>query len=376
MDILEYESFDELEDREIRWNQLLSKSLDNNPFLTYEWLTAWWRHYGKGRTIKIFIAKTRKKGKVTLIAPTMYSTYNILGVKLRKLEFIATPASDYHTFLLMNFIESTKVAKPLMEKIVESVTDAECIELKEIPEDSYTSKLLAHLHIKTNSCETNSKVLSRCPYVILPENFETVFQTLGSNMRRNLKRWKKQALRDYKVEFVAYDEIGTVEDAMEIFFELHRKRWKEKNELGSFSNDVSKNFHIEVAEAFAKNGWLALYFLTFNDKPVSALYSYEYNGKLYAYLSGFDPEYATYRPGHLTFEYLIKHSVKRGLNEFDFLRGMEEYKNRWKANVRRNFEFRILKGGLKTKLYNWITNSKSCSYLCKEIGKKVSVCDA
>jgi CelD/BcsL family acetyltransferase involved in cellulose biosynthesis len=84
---------------------------------------------------------------------------------------------------------------------------------------------------------------------------------------------------------------------------------------------------LDVANAFAEKGWLSLFFLTFNDEPVSSFYCFEYNKKLYFYLSGFDPEYAYYRPGHLTFKYIIKYGIEKGLNEFDFLRGNETYKS-------------------------------------------------
>jgi CelD/BcsL family acetyltransferase involved in cellulose biosynthesis len=130
-----------------------------------------------------------------------------------------------------------------------------------------------------------------------------------------------------------------------------------------FSDGDRKSFHKDVANAFAEKGSLDLFFLTFNDRPVSAVYSYEYNGKLYAYLCGFDPEYAKYRPGHLAFKNLIKYGIDKKLKEVDFLRGDEEYKSRWRAKVRNNSVFRVQKRGLSSRFFNWTTNSRSFSYL-------------
>jgi CelD/BcsL family acetyltransferase involved in cellulose biosynthesis len=360
MAILELQRINELNDFETEWNQLLSHSLDNNPFLTYEWLTSWWKLYGKGRTLKLFTANS-SEGETSFIAPIMYSTYRRFGLKLRKAEFVATPDSDYHTFLVTNYQEATKAINPLIESIMEDLSDTDSFVLGEVPEDSYTAKLLENVNV--DGVGTNRSVINSCPYVALPNNHEIYLQTLGSNMRRNLKIWEKQALKDYRVEFVKYDEIGTVKEAMKIFFELHQKSQKAKGNCGVFSDGVNRSFHTDVANAFAEKGWLALFFLTFNDKPVSAVYSYEYNGKLYAYLCGFDPEYARYRPGHLAFKNLIKYGIGKKLKEFDFLRGDEEYKSRWGTMVRNNFEFRIPKRGLKSKFYNWTTNSRSFSYL-------------
>jgi CelD/BcsL family acetyltransferase involved in cellulose biosynthesis len=121
---------------------------------------------------------------------------------------------------------------------------------------------------------------------------------------------------------------------------------------------------LDVANAFAEKGWLALFFLTFNDEPVSSIYCYEYNEKLYAYLSGFDPEYALYRPGHLAIKNLVRYGAEKGLKEFDFLRGNEKYKTIWgSSKIRRNLEFRIPKRSFRAKLYNWTVNSRTLPYL-------------
>jgi CelD/BcsL family acetyltransferase involved in cellulose biosynthesis len=360
MAILELQRINELNDFETEWNQLLSHSLDNNPFLTYEWLTSWWKQYGKGRTLKLFTANSRD-GATSLFAPIMYSTYKRFGIKLRKAEFVATPDSDYHTFLVTNYQEATKAINPLIESIMEDLTDADSFRLGDVPEDSYTAKLLENINL--NGVGTNRSIINTCPYVTLPNNHEIYLQTLGPHMRKSLKRCERQALKDYKVEFVKYDKIGTVKEAMKIFFELHQKRQTQTGETGLFAESTNRSFHLDVANAFAEKGWLALFFLTFNDEPVSGIYCYEYNKKLYFYLSGFNPEYATYRPGHLAIKNLIKYGIEKGLKEFDFLRGNETYKSLWGTKIRRNLEFRIPKKSFKAKLYNWTANNPALPYL-------------
>ena len=46
-----------------------------------------------------------------------------------------------------------------------------------------------------------------------------------------------------------------------------------KGNSGVFSDGDKKSVHTDVANAFAEKGWLGLFFLTFNDQPVSAVYS-------------------------------------------------------------------------------------------------------
>jgi CelD/BcsL family acetyltransferase involved in cellulose biosynthesis len=347
----------ELKGSEQEWNQLLSQSLDNNPFLTYEWLTSWWKYFGKGRELKLFTAENQEPA--SLVVPVMYSKCKVLGSKRNKIEFVASGDSDYQGFLVTNFQKASRTVNQLIKNIMEDSNESDCIVFGDVPEDSATAKLLEGIN-KLGS-NTSCSITSSCPYVPLPNNYELYSQSLGSNMRRNLKVWEKQALKDYRVEFVKYTEIGNVKEAMKIFFDLHQKRQTAMGNCGVFSDSVKRSFHTDVAKAFAERGWLGLFFLTFNDKPVSTVYSYEYNGKLYAYLCGFDPEYARYRPGHLAFKNLIKHGIAKKYRELDFLRGDEEYKSRWRATTRNNLEFKIPKRGLKNKFYNWTTNGWSSS---------------
>lgn len=359
MAILDLQRMDELNDFETDWNQLLSQSLDNNPFLTYEWITSWWKHFGKGRELKFFTSES--KGAVSLVVPIMYSKCKVFGSNRDRVEFVAAGDSDYEVFLVTSLQEAARTVNQLIESIMEDSNEADCVLFGRVPGDSSTARLLEG--INGGGFGVSRLATKSCHYIPLPNNYEIYRQTLGSNMRRNLKIWEKQALKDYRVEFIRYDEIGTVKEAMKVFFELHQKSQMAKGNLGVFSDPAKRSFHMDVANAFAEKGWLGLFFLTFNDRPVSAVYSYEYKGKLYAYLCGFDPEYARYRPGNLAFKNLIKYGVDKKLKEFDFLRGDEEYKSRWGTRVRNNFDFRIPKRGLKSKFYNWTANSRMIPYL-------------
>jgi CelD/BcsL family acetyltransferase involved in cellulose biosynthesis len=352
LELLEVDNFESLK---ADWNKLLSKSLDNNPFLTYEWLTTWWKFFGQEKKLKIFVAKNQ--GQIVLIAPQMRTDYDRLGVNiLKKSEFVASPNSDYHTFILTNFDESQKIMKKLIKDIYE-VQNSDVIIFGEVPETSYTAKLLQNIQIEGYTIDHS--VCSPCPYIELPSDPKTFLQTLGSNMRHNLKKCEADATEKFHVNFINYKEMGSIENAMKAFFALHQRRQTSEGREGYFSSRNNEQFHVEIAKKFAEKDYLALFFLTFNDVPVSSVYCYEYNNKLYAYLCGFDPEYAEYRPGYLVFKKAIEYGINKGLKEFDFMRGSEEYKTRWKATVRNNYEYRVLKNNIKTKLYEYLKTRQS-----------------
>ncbi len=81
-----------------KWNNVLKKSKDDNIFLTWEWLSTWWKHYGKEGKLIILLAED--KNEIVAIAPFMYSVCRLLEFKLRKIEFMGTGHTDYCNFIL------------------------------------------------------------------------------------------------------------------------------------------------------------------------------------------------------------------------------------------------------------------------------------
>ncbi|MGH8103052.1 MAG: GNAT family N-acetyltransferase, partial [bacterium] len=55
-------------------------------------------------------------------------------------------------------------------------------------------------------------------------------------------------------------------------------------------------------------------------------------------------------PGFLLVAHAIEDCIRRGFHEFDFLRGEEEYKFRWKPEVRHNCRIIVARGHWLSKL--------------------------
>lgn len=359
-------AFEEFLDARSAWSSALQRSIDNHVFLTWEWLSIWWRHYGDKR--KFLLITVNDGERILAAAPLMSSRYRLYGLELRKMEFIGTRASDYHSFLLTQ--KRTQHGKMMVE-YAGHAAEWDCIELREVPENSETARVLRDISEGTLRFEERTQNL--CPCIALPSTFEDYFRRLGSNWRRNLRRWERKVGCDYKISFNVHNDIETVNDAMKTFFDLHQKRWEARRQPGAFSDRRFRDFHLDVARSFAERGWLTLNFLSLNDEPVAAGYAFKYAQKLFCYLSGFDPQYSEYEVGNLRHVCLIQHCIKNGLKEYDFLRGTHAYKNLWNTFARRNLQISMTKRKIVPIVYNWITKNEKFSPLTYELGKRLSL---
>ena len=61
----------------------------------------------------------------------------------------------------------------------------------------------------------------------------------------------------HSVELKRFDDAGfSVKEAMNLFIKLHEMKWNSEGKPGAFAEEEFRNFHLDVAESFAKNGWL------------------------------------------------------------------------------------------------------------------------
>jgi CelD/BcsL family acetyltransferase involved in cellulose biosynthesis len=161
--------------------------------------------------------------------------------------------------------------------------------------------------------------------------------------------------KNFSADLVDYSSPSKCVEGLRFFIELNKKRWSSVGQCGAFPNASVCNFHFDVAQSFSKKGMLSLYLLKFDGKPVSGSYGFRYGSKYYAYLNGFDPEYAKFGVGSVLVPYLVNELVKEDLTEFDFLRGDENYKARWNGIPRLNYQVIVGRNGILSSIQRRMT---------------------
>jgi CelD/BcsL family acetyltransferase involved in cellulose biosynthesis len=352
-----------------KWNALLKNNLfGDNVFLTWEWLSIWWRHFREGRKPLVLLVKDERE--ILAIAPLMLSKYKLPGFgTIKKVEFLGVRHSDYNNFIIIKRV--AECMRLIMDYLVDTITDWDWIELKEIPETAENANYLETIFsYSPSNLKLKKRVCNLCPYISLPNSFDLLMKGLSKNMRQNLNKYLRKFSEKHRVELKRYDEAGfSVKEAMELFIKLNEKRWESEGLPGSFkSKEPSfRHFHMDVAELFADKGWLGLYFLTADDEPVSAQYTFEYGQKMFYYLAGFDPQYSNYSVGNLIIRFLLERCIQKGFKEYDMMRGDEPYKLLWTRTVRRNFEIKFVRGTCHSRFFDWMLSNETVNHLAEKL---------
>ena len=314
------------------WNEVLCESEDNTVFLTWEKMASSVLNFDQDKTLNVLCAT--KDDKLVGIAPLRRSRRNINNIlKYTVIEPLAEGNTDYSGLILA---ENEAECLQIFLTHLFDQKDWDLIYLSQVPQMS----LLFDLLIKHRCLLPKFKLeeAAICPYIPIPSTVDELMKGLSSNFRRNLKKRMRKLEKDHgKVELKKYYELGSLDDTMQIFFNLHQKRWVSKGERGVFSQQAVRDTFLTKAKLFAEKGWFSLYFLMVNGKPVAAKYCFKYKRKLYGSLSGFDPVYSAYGVGNLLMLKVLERCVKKGIREYDFMQGDESYKFNWTNKYRRNW---------------------------------------
>jgi CelD/BcsL family acetyltransferase involved in cellulose biosynthesis len=341
MRIIEIDNYSDFLNLKKEWNTLLERC-EHSVFSTWEWHSTWWKHFGSDKRLVLLLATD--KDKIIGIAPLMYYTRKTLGLRRGKITFIGTPHTDYNDFIIADKTEEClRLFIDHLNKIPEKWN---YIELTEIPENSKCIPILSKL-------SKTLKPFPECPYKPLPKSRDTFWNSLSSNLRQSLRKCSKLMKKSFKVEFEDYSGVQSCVDGMHWLFKLHQKRWESRGFAGAFADEKFRNFHLDIAKSFSEKGLLGLFLLKLSGNPVAAIYGFKDKTKFYAYLSGFDPDYYKFSVGNQLRAYVMEKCIENGLLEFDFMRGGETHKDRWKTLSRWNYVAVIPRGILSNTFY-WL----------------------
>ena len=178
--------------------------------------------------------------------------------------------------------------------------------------------------------EFNIKVerLQHSPYIPLPGNWETYLDNLDKKQRHEIRRKMRRAEEGEVMVGVYFtSEAARLEDDMEDFLELMAQDEEKRVFLSPLMRDQMKS----TMRCAFQGGCLQLAFLEVGGQKAAAYLNFDYLNRIWVYNSGLDRSYMQYSPGWVLLGHLIKWANDNGREEFDFMRGDEDYKYKFGA---------------------------------------------
>jgi CelD/BcsL family acetyltransferase involved in cellulose biosynthesis len=306
------------------WDDLLARALVPSIFLTHRWQRIWWEHLGHGNLL--LIAVRDDAGCLAGIAPLFCPAGT--GGKC-EISFIGcVDVSDYLD-VIVDRNRANEVYRAFWSFLASQDAPAwDALNLCNIPQRSPTHTLLAQL-AQSAGYHVSVTVDDVCPVITLPASWDDYLGMLDKKQRHEVRRKVRRAEESAHVRWYAVEGGEGLDDDIESFIGLHQKSTAAKED---FWDEAMKAFFRVVAKAFARAGWLKLYFIEFDGERAATFMCFDYRNEILIYNSGYDPaRFAHLSPGIVLNAHMIEHAIQLGRSRLDFLRGDEEYKFRFGA---------------------------------------------
>jgi predicted N-acyltransferase len=324
--ITDFDSFLELKPS---WDTLVANAGVDHPFVTHEWIRAWWESFSGARTLHIVVA--REGNTVVGIAPMLEETERFYGFKLRKLAFIWNNHVPRCDFIVAE--RRLDVYRALWQYIEAEAKHWDLLLLPQVPEGSPTltglKELAAASGFLVGLWSSDSS-----PYVPISGTWENYFESLPRKHRSNLQSRTAllSGLGKVELEHLSGD-TGDIGTALDEGFQIEAA-----GSNGAVGNTVLcdarvRTFYSKLAKTPGIKNSVRLHFLRSGSKRIAFDYSLHYANSMYLIKGGHLPEYTAYSPKNILASMNIENCFRQGLQRYDFLGKEEEWKSRWCRGV-------------------------------------------
>jgi len=300
------ETLEELRDD---WSRLAHDT--NNLFGTWEWISTWWRNFGRNGD-RIVVSCRERDGRLAAILPL----YRVSVHGLRLIRFLGHGAAD-QIGRIRAPADYAQAAYSLRQLLDERLAGWSLFLGEELPAEHDSASLL------------RARLVSRTatPTIRFDEggDWDDFLASRSANFRQQVRRRERNVFRRHDVQYRLVVTSDDLQGELDILFRLHRLRWGRR--LSTFSSQ--EQFHREFAEHAQQRGWLRLWFLEAEGVPVAGWYGFRYCGTEYYYQAGRDPRLDRDALGFVLLSHTIRQALEDGVTEYRFLRGGEAYKYRF-----------------------------------------------
>jgi predicted N-acyltransferase len=183
-----------------------------------------------------------------------------------------------------------------------------------------------------------------CPAIQFTGGWDHYARQLSSNFRSQIRRHHKRIVNHDTVSFrligVAEADAFTAE-----LIRLNRTRMQDKGDVSSLEEEAFREFLHEAVPYMAREGLAWMDVVESGGDTFGAALNFVHGDTVYYYMGGFAEDAKSLRPGTALFVQVIQRSIERGLDQYDFLRGAENYKYRWGATDVPTYQVTVYPGG-------------------------------
>jgi CelD/BcsL family acetyltransferase involved in cellulose biosynthesis len=323
------------------WNDLLTQTPAATFFQSYDWLEAYWRHFGAGQRLRVLVVSDGERllGILPLVVRSETS-------RVGRIRVLGYPLHDWGTFYGPIGPEPAATLLAGLEHVRQTRRDWDVLDLRWVDRDG-SDQGRTEQAMQLAGFRPCCQAWDQAPHVEFTGTWQDYWSGRGKKFRHNVERCLRRLSEQGEVTLVRHrpppasrGEGDPRWDLYNACTELAGRSWQGDARDGTtLSHAGVREFLRDVHAAAARSGSVDLNLLMLAGRPVAFIYDYHHDGRLYGLRKGFDPEFAALRPG-LVLQYLVlEDCFRRGDRSFDLGVGYHDSKRQWQTSLATSYRF-------------------------------------
>jgi len=197
------------------WHSLLQRTgNENSIYLTHEWLSTWWRHFGAGKQLNVLVLE--KEGSPIGVVPLMRTDYRVGPIRKR---FLETAVNRNYVWVVPPEHRDEVADAFLAYLNKELAVSGDALQLTLVPDDSSLLSVLQADAPEAAGVAAEAKATTVAPYIALPRTWDEFHRSLSQNRRNLLRRYLRSLEKTYDVEYQVCT-AGSLEERLNRFYEI------------------------------------------------------------------------------------------------------------------------------------------------------------
>jgi CelD/BcsL family acetyltransferase involved in cellulose biosynthesis len=310
---------------EPEWNALVEAS-GGGPFSRHECIRVWLHNFAPAAKLVILTARDHA-GRLVAALPLLAERGLVCGLPARQL--VAT--ANTHSCRFDMLAEDPRAAGRAFLAHLLAKPGWDLLRINDVPEGGNGWQL--HRTATELGLPVGTWDSERSPYLSFPASYVELLAGKSPLFRANLRRRRRQLERLGRLSVERVTTESQLEERLAEGFALEQSGWKGKAGTAIAQDKRTRAFYTDLAFAAARHGYLSLFFLRLDGRPIAFHYGLAYRGVYSVPKLAYDESLKHCSPGLVLLEEAVKDGIARGLHGYDFLGAEAEWKNKWSSQV-------------------------------------------
>lgn len=329
--VRQLESLEEIAGLEPAWERLARANATRTVFLSYAWLTTWWRHFGEAGRPQFLLFE--RQGELVGAAPLLADRARLLGRPADRVRFAANGESQRCDFLALPE-ERDAVAAALADRLLRDDMPWDVLELGPTPEESENLAALRR-ELSARRIPLGHVRSLASPYLPVRSGWEAALAALPHGLRHTIAQCTRRLERQGRSAFILAGQADG-DELVDRMFWVAESSWQGEAGRSLASRAAVRAFYRDLWRAAGERGWQAGGVLMIDDEPAAFCYCLDYGDTVSFLKTGYRRQHYRYAPGVLLLARLLQRAFELGRQECDLLGDADPYKLRWTQHLRQH----------------------------------------